>query len=519
MKEATEPSFPPELGKLPMLVFVLHIRQQSVQARLLEGDCEGLLGCTKQQLLAPGWLEQRVHPADASLLFPAYDTLTGQNQIETLLRIQVGTEYRWFRQNCSLYRGGSAQDYWLTGTLCDGNRQHNLQEAANRYEHFTQLSSDWYWEQDKNFRFTYFSKEFEEITGIELKGILGKTRWQGLGVADYDSVDWEAHKQTLFAHQPFRNFEYPSKFPSDRPIWFRVSGYPKFDDQGVFCGYLGIASEIGHYKSMQEELRRSNKEQQTLILQLKQTQTQMLRSEKMAALGALVVGVAHELNTPLGNALTSASALSERSQELLVSIAGGELRRSVLNGFLDDLHALSGIVTHSCERAAQLVNSFKQVAVTRRCDQRSRFGLKELVNIVVTTYQNSHSDLCFTCDVPPDLQCDSYPDALTELLENLLENAVTHAFADGRHGTVLISATIKDDIELRVRDDGLGMNETTLTRIFDPYFTTRLGHGRSGLGLSIARNLADTILGGELSAESQLGLGSCFILRFPACAA
>lgn len=121
--------------------------------------------------------------------------------------------------------------------------------------------------------------------------------------------------------------------------------------------------------------------------------------------------------------------------------------------------------------------------------------------------------------MPPDLQCDSYPDALTELLENLLENAVTHAFADGRHGTVLISATIKDDIELRVRDDGLGMNETTLTRIFDPYFTTRLGHGRSGLGLSIARNLADTILGGELSAESQLGQGSCFILRFPACAA
>ncbi|MBI3286386.1 MAG: PAS domain-containing sensor histidine kinase [Burkholderiales bacterium] len=517
------PAMTQALNRLSTLVFVLHVSGRAARPVLLEGDCAGLLGCSKAAL-ERDWLEQLLHPADAGLPIPAYDAFAGPSQIETLFRIQIGSEYRWLRQSCSLYRSGTPQDYLLAGTLCDGSRQHGLLEAAERYRHFTQLSSDWYWEQDRDLRFTYFSKEFEEITGIALTGILGKTRWQGLGVEDYEGVDWEGHKRVLLARQPFRDFEYPSKLPSERPIWFRVSGFPKFDEQGVFCGYLGIASEIGRYKSMQEELRRSNKEQQALIRELHQSQAQVLQAEKMAALGALVVGVAHELNTPLGNALTAASTLHERSHELLAAIAGGELRRSALNNFLSDLGALSALVTQSCERAEQLVTGFKRVAVSRRNDSRASFQLAQLV--AQTVQEQSLATLpgptavSVVCAIPPDIVCDSYPEALSELLTNLLENAVTHAFAGRPRGTVQLSASAAGDaIELRVADDGIGMDALTLTRIFDPYFTTRLGQGRSGLGLPISRNLATTVLGGELSATSQAGLGSCFILRFPRIAA
>ncbi|MBI3284350.1 MAG: PAS domain-containing protein [Burkholderiales bacterium] len=260
---------------------------------------------------------------------------------------------------------------------------------------------------------------------------------------------------------------------------------------------------------------------------LLQAQRDLAQAEKMAALGTLVVGVAHELNTPLGNALTAASTLHERSADILTALAGGDLRRSVLNNFLNDLGALSALVSQSCERAAQLVTGFKQVAVSRRNDQRARFLLAPLVAQVVAAQAAGLNALAgfsvvsIVCAIAPDLECDSYPDALAELLTNLLENALTHAYAGRQHGTLSISADIDDAgdggdwIRLRVADDGIGMDALTLTRIFDPYFTTRLGHGRSGLGLPISRNLATTVLGGELHATSQPELGSCFTLRFP----
>lgn len=250
-------------------------------------------------------------------------------------------------------------------------------------------------------------------------------------------------------------------------------------------------------------------------------QRDLAQAEKMAALGALVVGVAHELNTPLGNALIAASTLHDRSDEIKAAIAGGDLRRSALNNFLRDLSELSSLVVRSCERAAQLVTGFKQVAVGRRNDQRATFRLGDLLEHVVAEQEqklgalHGQAAVTFVCDGALDIVCESYPDALSESLANLLENAVTHAFADDRPGTVHIGATADEWVELRVADNGIGMDAATLAHIFEPYFTTRLGHGRSGLGLAISRNLVSAILGGELGAESQIGQGSCLILRFP----
>lgn len=290
-------------------------------------------------------------------------------------------------------------------------------------------------------------------------------------------------------------------------LWVNLIGYVA-DPQAPHRATFWILEDRSAFKQAETALLRAQRD--------------LAQAEKLAALGALVVGVAHELNTPLGNALTAATTLQERSQEIQVAIGAGALRRSQLNSFLGDMASLSGLVSLSCERAAQLVASFKQVAVGRRNEQRARFRLDRVLEQVLTMHSEQQTEpgkYQIICERVPAVECDSYPEALTELLVNVLENAVTHAFVGRPAGVVRISVSAADWIEIRVADDGIGMDALTLTRIFDPYFTTRLGYGRSGLGLPIARNLASAILGGEMSVESQPGQGACFILRFPRCAA
>lgn len=250
-------------------------------------------------------------------------------------------------------------------------------------------------------------------------------------------------------------------------------------------------------------------------------QSDLAQAEKLAALGSLVAGVAHELNTPVGNALTAASTLQERSREILAALAQGQLRRSQLDNFLGQIAPLAELVSLSCERAAELVSTFKQLAVKQRGEQRARFSLNSVLQQALASQhqklaeQPAEAAYQINCEIDGDIVCDSYPEALVEIITAVLENALTHAFVGRQNGSLQITASADEWIEMRFTDNGIGMEALMLTRIFDPYFTTRLGQGRSGLGLSIARNLASAILGGELSAESTSGEGSCFILRFP----
>jgi PAS domain S-box-containing protein len=251
---------------------------------------------------------------------------------------------------------------------------------------------------------------------------------------------------------------------------------------------------------------------------LHKAQADLAQAEKQVALGSLVVGVAHELNTPIGNALMAASTLSERCREVSEVIARGDLRRSQLDAYLLDVASMAALITRACERSAQLVASFKQVAVDRRLAQRHWFNLLELVQQSVTAQcqQVVLDNVSISYDISPLIECDTYSEPLTQVIVSLVDNAMTHAFIGRDSGTLNICATLNDGwVDLRFSDDGIGMSETSVTRVFDPFFTTRLGQGSSGLGLSIARNLATVALGGELSAQSESGHGTCFRLRFP----
>lgn len=251
---------------------------------------------------------------------------------------------------------------------------------------------------------------------------------------------------------------------------------------------------------------------------LKTAQAELLQSEKLASLGALVAGISHELNTPIGNALTVASTLQEKSRQFNRLTVAGELRKSALLDFLAGTEEMSDLIYRSCQRSADLIQSFKQIAVDQTTEHRRQFDLRTLVDDVLATLRPSYKNAPWIVrvEVPAGMVCDSYPGPLAQILTNLVQNAFIHAFEGREAGEVLIEAQlIGRKVRLAVRDNGKGMDFAVRKRIFDPFFTTRMGQGGTGLGLSISHQIATAVLRGSLKVISRKGLGASFLLTFP----
>ena len=270
-----------------------------------------------------------------------------------------------------------------------------------------------------------------------------------------------------------------------------------------------------------EQLQCSNRELSQTLDTLRRTKDHLVQSEKLAALGALVAGVAHELNTPIGNSLTVASSLEHRNQTFAQQFATG-LKRSELQGYVEDMRLAADILVRNLRRAGELVTSFKQVAVDQTSSQRRRFSLQALVQeILVTLIPAIRNSGCqVDSDVSEDLWLDSYPGPLGQVLTNLINNAMEHGYADGAQGHIRVStlALAPDRVQIEVCDDGRGIGADAIAHVFEPFFTTRLGQGGSGLGLHIVHNIVTGILGGTISVHSDNGQGARFVLVLPTCA-
>jgi signal transduction histidine kinase len=267
-----------------------------------------------------------------------------------------------------------------------------------------------------------------------------------------------------------------------------------------------------------EALTDSNMTLELTLRDLRAAQSQLVQSEKMASLGQLVAGVAHELNTPIGNALVTATVLESAARELQENMQKGELRRSTLTSYLDRSIPMTELLSRSCMRAADLIASFKQVAVDQTSERRRVFNLHALVVDLVAALRPSFRNTAWNIElaIPDNISCDSYPGPLGQVITNIVQNAAIHAF-DGRDaGTLSITATLVDDmVELVVQDDGRGMDQETLARIFEPFYTTRLGQGGSGLGMSIVLNIVTGIIGGKLDVHSEPERGTRLVVTFP----
>lgn len=268
----------------------------------------------------------------------------------------------------------------------------------------------------------------------------------------------------------------------------------------------------------QMELSRARKALTETNARLLALMEQLVQSEKLKSLGSLAAGVAHELNTPVGNAMLTADAINTIAHEFADARITGSVGPS-----LDDLLATcldgANLIQRNLDRASRLINSLKAVSADRFSERRRRINLRETVGDVIATMSPTlaRAPYSLLVDIEADLVLESYPGYLEQILENLIQNAVIHGFDGAASGVITLSAQRVSSgyVALDVADDGKGIAAENMTRIFDPFFTTRLGQGGSGLGLHMAYNLATGILGGNICVVSVLGAGARFTLTLP----
>ncbi|HYZ45534.1 MAG TPA: HAMP domain-containing sensor histidine kinase [Xanthobacteraceae bacterium] len=301
----------------------------------------------------------------------------------------------------------------------------------------------------------------------------------------------------------------------DQPI----QGTQARDEIGEMARAVAVFRENAIAKrKAEDELRASRDRAEKALEDLREAQQNLIAAEKLAALGGLVAGVAHEVNNPIGISLTVASSFARRCDEFAKEVGSGPLRRSRLDEFLEGGRDAANQLVTNLQRAGELVQSFKQVAVDRSHADRRPFDLRESTDQIVASLRPvlKKSQITLSVDVPPGISMDSYPGSYGQVLTNLFLNSVVHAFPDGRAGSVLVEARqVRDDVDIFVSDDGVGMSEEIQRRAFDPFFTTRRGEGGTGLGLHIIFNLVTQQLGGRLAFESRLGWGTRFRITLP----
>lgn len=272
------------------------------------------------------------------------------------------------------------------------------------------------------------------------------------------------------------------------------------------------------HSQAEEAARMAASKTEQAYAELQSAQRSLLQSEKLASLGSLVAGVAHEINTPIGITLTSASVLMESTEKLQSTIASGAIRKSEIVSYAELAAESAQLIMSNAERAAHLIQSFKQVAVDQTSEQRRQYALKAYLDEVMASLhpvlKMARAQVAVVC--PNSIVLDGYPGAMAQVLTNLTMNALTHAFKRDVGGHIEISAEMSNEtVFMQFRDDGCGIPPEHIGKIFDPFFTTRRGLGGTGLGLNIVFNIMVKQFGGTITVSSEPGIGSCFYLQFP----
>ena len=292
------------------------------------------------------------------------------------------------------------------------------------------------------------------------------------------------------------------------------------DEIGEMARAVEIFRENAIAKRQAElELQASKDRAERALRELQETQQSLIEAEKLAALGGLVAGVAHEVNNPIGISLTVASSFARRCDSFADEIRDGNIRRSKLDDFIAISREAAKQLVGNLNRAADLIQSFKQVAVDRSHAERRLFDLRESTEHIVASLRPAlkRSSISLSVDIPEGIVMDGYPGPYGQVLTNLVLNSLLHGFPDKRAGSMRLAAKRigSDQIEIQFDDDGIGMSEDVQRRAFEPFFTTRRSRGGTGLGLHIVYNLVTRRLGGRLRLQSEVGRGTTFKIRLP----
>ncbi|UCF91591.1 MAG: PAS domain S-box protein [Desulfobacterales bacterium] len=383
---------------------------------------------------------------------------------------------------------------------------------------------------DKYRTMKFVSEGCRQLTGYQPEDMIAdKKLFHNRVIHPGDREDvWDQVQQALQDRMRF-TLRYRIRTAVGEEKWVREQGIGVFSDAGDLLAIEGFIIDISDRIRAEEELRKLNEELEKRVAErtakleeslatLKTAQDYLVQSEKMAALGELMAGVAHEINTPVGIGVTAASYLELKTREFTERLASGNSTSTDLEQYLQKISAASTSILTNLNRAADLVKSFKQVAVDQASEERRRFKLKDYIDKVLVSLRPKYKRTPHTIAVhcPEDLEIFSYPGVYSQIITNLVMNSLIHGLEGTDAGQIVLDLSLRaDKLFFEYRDNGRGISAEHVKKIYDPFFTTKRAQGGSGLGLHIVYNLVTRILQGQIECSSIPGKGTLFQIVIP----
>jgi len=450
--------------------------------------------------------------------------LPGAIEVEDYYPRMAGGKGLWLQFTAAPLRDAAGRMMGAITTLVDITRSKTaealLLRERNFLESLIEATPTPVFYKDRQGHYLGCNDAFLKTTGRRREDVIGKTVFDV--APPHVAQAYFARDEELYAGPGRQTYDYVVHQLGGgvRQVIFHKAVFR--NPQGDVAGLIGVVLDVTELKQAEQSLQDLNLQLEARVAartgELKQAVGKLVQAEKLAALGSLVAGIAHELNTPIGNGLTVASALDFKVRAFSEEIQGS-LKRSTLDQFIADAQQASDLMLRSLSRAAELVSNFKQLAVDQASAQRRHFELPVLVADTVMSLQAvvKERGCALHVDVAPGLALDSYPAALGQALTHLLNNALIHGFELAAPGTVQVLARALDDqhLQITLSDNGRGIDLADQRRIFEPFFTTRLGRGGSGLGLHAVHNIVTGVLGGQIEVHSSPGAGTSFLLKLP----
>lgn len=441
-----------------------------------------------------------------------------------------------------LMRAG-AHDYVMKGNLARlaPAVKRELREAADRARH--RLATAALRSSDERWKFALEGAgDGVWDWNLQTNQVSFSARWKGmLGYAEHeigdDFLEWKTRVHPDDLPRALRDMQEhiagkTATYANEHRMLCKDGSWKWILARGMMIGHaadgqpermIGTHCDISERKQNEVALRELNEQLESRVeartAELRLAMEQIVESQKLASLGRLVVGVSHEMNTPIGNIILMASTLSDWVPEFSEMAQSGKLSRSYLQETLEGFRQACKIIFNNARRASELVESFKRLSIDQTSQSRRIFDLKLTVQDILMPLRvlDPVARIHIELDIPEGIMMDSFPGHLEQIINNLVTNSVRHGFEGLDSGNIVISARRQEDqIELVYTDNGLGIPKELQSKVFEPFYTTKLGQGGSGLGLAIVHNLVQGIFKGRLRLSSEEGQGIKLVFTFPA---